>query len=169
MRPGFYSWVGKIAWRRKWQPTPVLLPGKSHEWRSPVGHSPWGNKESDTTEQLRFLSFSLETMRLITLCWLEVHGYKLQGSPLHFECPSPFSHQSKSSQWRQRQTESCLSRIPVPAPAVPGIQIGAKQVDAEPKGDEGRRMKEGSRVVLYQTPAAHTHIRPGSARKQARG
>ena len=46
---------------------------------------------------------------------------------------------------------------------------GAKQVDAEPKGDEGRRMKEGSRVVLYQTPAARTHIRPGSARKQARG
>jgi len=113
---------------------------------------PWATN----TEQLHFLSFSLETMRLITLCWLEVHGYKLQGSPLHFECPSPFSHQSKSSQWRQRQTESCLSRIPVPAPAVPGTQMGAKQVDAEPKGDEGRRMKEGSRVVLYQTPGAHT-------------
>ena len=31
-RPGFNPWVGKISWRRKWQPTPVFLPGKSHEW-----------------------------------------------------------------------------------------------------------------------------------------
>ena len=149
---GFYPWVGKIAWRRKWQPTPVLLPGKSHEWRNLVGHSPWGNKELDTTEQLHFLSFSLETMRLITLCWLEIHGYKLQGSPLHFECPSPFSCQSKSSQWRQRQTKSCLSRIPVPAPAMPGTQMGAKQVDAEPKGDEGR---PGSTIPDTRCPHSH--------------
>ena len=36
----FDPWVGKIPWRRKWQPTPVFLPGKSHEQRSLVGHSP---------------------------------------------------------------------------------------------------------------------------------
>ena len=36
----------------KWQPTPVFLPGKSHGQRSLVGYSPWGCKESDTTEQL---------------------------------------------------------------------------------------------------------------------
>ena len=53
-RPGFDPWVGKIPWRRKWQPTPVLLPGKSHGWRSIVGYSPWGRKESDMTEQLHF-------------------------------------------------------------------------------------------------------------------
>ena len=41
----------KKVWRRKWQPTPVLLPGKSHGQMSMVGHSPWGCKESDTTEQ----------------------------------------------------------------------------------------------------------------------
>ena len=41
-------------WRRQWHPTPVLLPGKSHGWRSLVGYSPWGPKESDTTEQLHF-------------------------------------------------------------------------------------------------------------------
>ena len=46
------SLVGKIPWRRKWQSTPVLLPGKSHGQRSLVGYSPWGRKESDTTEQL---------------------------------------------------------------------------------------------------------------------
>ena len=38
----------------KWQPTPVFLPGKSHGRRSPVGYSPWGHKESDTTEWLHF-------------------------------------------------------------------------------------------------------------------
>ena len=43
-------------WRRKWQPTPVCLPGKLHGWRSLVGYSPWGCKESDTTEWLHFLS-----------------------------------------------------------------------------------------------------------------
>ena len=50
----FDPWVGKIPWRRKWQPTPVLLPGKSHGWRILVGYSPWGCKESDITEQLHF-------------------------------------------------------------------------------------------------------------------
>ena len=43
-------WVRKIPWRRKWQPTPVFLPRKSHGQRSLVGYSPWGHKESDTTE-----------------------------------------------------------------------------------------------------------------------
>ena len=42
------------CWRRKWQPTPVLLPGKSHGWRSLVGYSPWGLEELDTTERLNF-------------------------------------------------------------------------------------------------------------------
>ena len=51
---GFHSWVGKIPWRRQWQPTPVILPGKFHGWRSLVGYSPWGHKESDTTERLHF-------------------------------------------------------------------------------------------------------------------
>ena len=40
--------------RRQWQPTPVLLPGKSHGQRSLVGCSPWGRKELDTTERLHF-------------------------------------------------------------------------------------------------------------------
>ena len=44
--------------RRQWHPTPVLLPGKSHGWRSLVGCSPWDHEESDTTEQLHF-HFSL--------------------------------------------------------------------------------------------------------------
>ena len=43
-------WVGKIPWRRKCQPTPVFLPGKSQGQRSLAGYSPWGHKVSDTTE-----------------------------------------------------------------------------------------------------------------------
>ena len=46
----FHVWFGKISWRRKWQPTPIFLPGESHEQRSLVGYGPWGHKESVTTE-----------------------------------------------------------------------------------------------------------------------
>ena len=49
---GVRSLVGKIPWRRKWLPTTVYLPGKSHGQRSLAGYSPWGRKESDKTEQL---------------------------------------------------------------------------------------------------------------------
>ena len=44
--------VGKIHWRRKWQPIPVFLPGKFHGQRSLAGYSPWGHRESDTPERL---------------------------------------------------------------------------------------------------------------------
>ena len=46
----FNPWVGKIPWSRKWQPTPVFLPGKAHGLRSQVGYSPWGCKVLDMTE-----------------------------------------------------------------------------------------------------------------------
>ena len=45
----FYPWVGKMPWRRAWQPTSVFLPGKSHGQRSLAGYSPWGRKEMDMT------------------------------------------------------------------------------------------------------------------------
>ena len=51
-RPGFDPWVGKIPWRREWQPTPIFLPRKFHGQRNLAGYSPWGHKESDTTEGL---------------------------------------------------------------------------------------------------------------------
>ena len=59
---------------RQWHPTPVLLPGKSHGWRSLVGCSPWGREESDTTEWLPF-HFSLS-------CTGEGNGNPLQCSCL---------------------------------------------------------------------------------------
>ena len=49
-RSRFGPWVGKIPWRRKWQPTPVFLTGESHAQRDLAGYSPWQCKESGTTE-----------------------------------------------------------------------------------------------------------------------
>ena len=64
----------EAIWRRRWHPTPVLLPGKSHGRRSLEGCSPWGRKESDTTERLHFhFSFS---------CTGEGNGNPLQCSCL---------------------------------------------------------------------------------------
>ena len=72
---GFYPWVGNIPWKRKWQPTPVLLPGKFHGWRSLVGYSPWGWKESDMTEQLQLhlglvIAF-LPRSKCLLISWLQ--------------------------------------------------------------------------------------------------
>ena len=49
-RPGFDPWVGKIPWRRAWQPIPVFLPGESLGQRNLAGYSPCSHKESDVTE-----------------------------------------------------------------------------------------------------------------------
>ena len=47
---GFNPWVGKVPWRREWQPTPVCLPGESQEQQNLEGYSSWGLKEPDTTK-----------------------------------------------------------------------------------------------------------------------
>ena len=73
-RRKFNPWIRKIPWRRKWKPTAVFLPGKSHGQRSLVGCSPWGREESDTTERLHF-HFSLS-------CIGEGNGNPLQHSCL---------------------------------------------------------------------------------------
>ena len=53
-----------IVFQRQWHPTPVLLPGKSHGWKSMVGYSPWGCKELDMTEQLHFyFTWTLRSLR----------------------------------------------------------------------------------------------------------
>ena len=65
------------CWKRKWHPTPVLLPRRSHGQRSLVGYSPWGGEESDMTERLHF-HFSLS-------CIWEGNGNPLQYS--HLEKP----------------------------------------------------------------------------------
>ena len=75
-----HDWVTSLSlftfmhWRRKWQPTPVFLPGESHRERRLVDYSPGGREESDTTEQLHF-HFSLS-------CIGEGNGNPLQSSCL---------------------------------------------------------------------------------------
>ena len=82
--PGFDPWIGKIPWRRKWQSTPVLLPGKSHGQRSLVGYSPWGRKESDTAERLHLTSVKCPKARLLQLL---IPGMSTRGQ--HFLLPAP--------------------------------------------------------------------------------
>ena len=71
---GLLTLPSLLPWRRQWQQTPVLLPGKSHGQRSLVGYSPWSREESDTTERLHF-PFSLS-------CTGEGNGNPLQCSCL---------------------------------------------------------------------------------------
>ena len=68
----FDPWVGKIPWSRKWQPTPVFLPGESRGRRSLAGYSPWGHRESDMTERLSIQQVarmrSLMSIGLLAIC-----------------------------------------------------------------------------------------------------
>ena len=96
--------------RRQWHPTPVLLPGKSHGRRSLVGCSPWGRKESDTTEQLHF-HFSLS-------CIGEGNGNPFQCSCL--ENPrdggawwaAVYGVAQSRTQLKQLSSSSSLLRVP---------------------------------------------------------
>ena len=80
----FNPWVWKTPWRRKWQPTPVLLPGEFHAQRSLAGYSPWGHRQSDTTEWLNnsivrspaslpALSSHPNTRQVVSHCSSDVH------------------------------------------------------------------------------------------------
>ena len=107
--------------RRQWHPTPVLWPGKSHGWRSLMGCSPWGCKESDTTERLHF-DFSLS------------HIGEGNGNPLQYSClenPRDWGawwtavYGVAQSQTRlKRISSSCLPHLSPPqTPACPYIFI----------------------------------------------
>ena len=67
----FSPWVGKIPWRRKWQPTPVFLPGASHGQRSLVSCVAWGCRELDMTEQLHF-HFHRHTRQDVLLWYIRI-------------------------------------------------------------------------------------------------
>ena len=116
-RPSFDPWVRKIPWRRKWQPTPIFLPGKFHVQRSLKGYSPLGWKESDTTEQLHFhfsLScigeengnplqcFCLENPRDRGAWWAAVYGVAQSWTQLKRLSSSSSSSSSKQHIKKQR-------------------------------------------------------------------
>ena len=78
--------------RRQWQPTPVLLPGKSHGRRSLVGCSPWGRGESDMTEQLHFFTFHLPALEKEMATHSSVLAWRIPGTAEPGGLPSMGSH-----------------------------------------------------------------------------
>ena len=84
------TWVWSLSWenpwRRKWQPTPLFLPGKSHGWRSLAGYSPWGSKESDTTERLHFHFLSFMSVSNLRYTYLPgwIHAFRRRLETWHF-------------------------------------------------------------------------------------
>ena len=113
--------VRSLGWEdrleKQWQPTPVLLPGKSHGLRSLVGYSPWGPKGSDTTERLHFHFLLLKTQHVTITghgkgcdgcfcCMYRLHIEKafvkrsLPGAlpgPRHAERPAPVTKEEQNS------------------------------------------------------------------------
>ena len=83
--------MDREAWRRQWQPTPVLLPGKFHGRRSLVGCSPWGHGELDTTEQLHF-HFSLSCLEKEMATHSSVLARRIPGTGEPSGLPSLGSH-----------------------------------------------------------------------------
>ena len=72
-------WVGKIPWRREGHPSPVFLPGESHEQRSLAGCSPWGHKESGTTEHTRtHIKLLCEVGLKMSFVWEHRHRTRLK-------------------------------------------------------------------------------------------
>ena len=98
----FDPWVGKIPWRRKWQPTPVFLPGKSHREKSLAGYSQWGRTESDTTEVTQHARNVLEGL-------LRKWQIQRQENPQSFPWdPVPSSSQgTRCHQWSQQYHSHC--------------------------------------------------------------
>ena len=72
-RHRFDPLIEKILWSRKWPPTPVFLPRESHGQRSLAGYSPWGHKESDTTEQSQWVVTPIPA--LLLLFFLSFHSH----------------------------------------------------------------------------------------------
>ena len=114
----FRPWESCLQ-RRRWHPTPVLLPGESHGWRSLVGCSPWGREESDTTERLHFhFSLSctgegngnplqcscLEDSRDGGACWAAVYGFAQSRTRLKWLSSSSSSYNVKNVE--ESKTES---------------------------------------------------------------
>ena len=78
-RRRFNPWVGRILWRRAWQPTPVLLPGESHGQRSLAGYGPLSYIESDTTKVTARMHSSEDWRRTLIKheCFLEGENIRL--------------------------------------------------------------------------------------------
>ena len=151
-RPWFDPWVGKITWRRKWQSTPVLLPGKFHGQRSLVGYSPWGRKESDTTERLHFMYLQVLVVWGIFLDWLLLRETWASVSVVYLEGErnsriSSSGLPSKSPLWAAGALLCWCSGRPCEEPALVDPTGGCKKLDHS-SVSSGHPLTEGRRRVL---------------------
>ena len=139
----FDSWIRKMPWRRKWQSPPAFLPGESHGWRSLIGYTPWGRKESDTTEQLNnkvtetcqvictYVAVSGEAEHFLTLFSKKVKVKSLSCVQL-FVTPWTVAYQAPPSMGFSRQ--ECWSGLPFTSPGDlpnPGIELGSPMLQAD--------------------------------------
>ena len=81
-RCSFNPWVRKIPWRRKWQPSPIFLPGKSHGQESLVGYSPWGGERNRHNLATKATTFHIQ-VRI-----LEKHRFNKENN-IYFVLHSP--------------------------------------------------------------------------------
>ena len=84
-----WTWLNETHMEKEMQPTPVLFPGKLHGLRSLVGYSPWGCKESDTTEQLHFHYTAIQNKHFFLLICFLSHKFFLLQTIYDFHCPVP--------------------------------------------------------------------------------
>ena len=118
----FSSWVGKISWRRKWQPTPVFLPGKFHGWRSLASYSTWGCRIKLTLSPLLFSCYSVDKRKKV----------KSLSCVRFFATPWTVAYEAPPSMKFSRQ--EYWSVLPFPSPGdlpKPGIKLGLPALQAD--------------------------------------
>ena len=127
----FDLWVRKIPWKRKWQPTPVFLRGKSHGHRSLESYSPWDCKESDTTENAcmifhfcihtrTYQSVSSVAQLCPTLC--DPMNCSTPGLPVHYQLP-------EFTQTHMHQVGDAIQLShPLSSPSPPALNLSQHQV-----------------------------------------
>ena len=124
-RCNFDPRVRKIPWRRKWQPSPVFLPGKSHGRQSLVGYCQWGLNELDTTERLHFhfkyprsseylLNFLLKTK---TFGYWGFKGTMKRNSTIQIKSDQ-ISHSVVSNSLRPHESQHARPPCPSPTPGI---------------------------------------------------
>ena len=110
---GFDSWVRKIPWIRKGQPTPVFLPRESHGQKSQVGYSPWGCKESDTTERLTHTLYIFYYLSYCLSCLLSLPSWNIYSTKNY-----SFSLEEYQAYYRRAKYICLMSEEIVPGPVI---------------------------------------------------
>ena len=115
-RPRFVSWVGKVPWKRKWQSTPALLPGKSHGRRSLIGYSPWVAKS-----QTQLSDFTSVQSLSYPTPW-DPMNHSLADLPVHHQLPE-FTQTRIHWECAAIQPSHSLSSPSPPALIFPSIRV----------------------------------------------